>query len=123
MEVTGLIILVFLIVHLSHFRMGEPEVYNLADIGPAMDMFSLVVETFRQTWNVAGIPFYSIFYIIAILSVGVHVRHGLQSLFKSLGLYGFNFSPVMDKISIMFALIFVFGFCSLPLYFGILGHL
>ena len=69
MPYTGLIILVFIIVHLGDFHFIE----KTTTIG------ELVKETLNQ-------PIVSLFYIVAMAALILHISHGLWSLFQTLGI-------------------------------------
>lgn len=68
MPYTGLALLLFLVYHLARFRFGTPS--------PAGE---LVTTTLAQ-------PTTGAFYLVALLALGFHLRHGLWSLCQSLGL-------------------------------------
>lgn len=82
---TGLIVLAFLIYHLAHFtvRAGNPEwsehTYRLADGTMVRDVYKMVVEGFSNGWV-------SLFYIVSVGLLSIHLVHGIVSMFQSLGL-------------------------------------
>jgi succinate dehydrogenase / fumarate reductase, cytochrome b subunit len=99
----GLIILLFVIYHLAHFtwgsahpdfRHGEP--YHNAVVGFSSPLISAI-------------------YIIANLALGLHLYHGLWSMFQSMGWNHPKFNPWRRKFAIAFALIVTLGNVSFPI--------
>jgi succinate dehydrogenase / fumarate reductase cytochrome b subunit len=82
MGVSGVVLLVFLAVHLCDFwypyKFAGPGVGD--DAAGQRDLYGLVV-------SVLGRGAHAAFYVVAMLALGVHVRHGVYSGFRSLGLY------------------------------------
>ncbi|SME90832.1 succinate dehydrogenase cytochrome b subunit [Pseudobacteriovorax antillogorgiicola] len=80
MPQTGMIILAFVIFHLAHFTWRV-----VAYDGPYVDsmgrddVYTMVVAGFQQ-------PLLSVFYMAAVILVGIHLSHGSKSMFQSLGL-------------------------------------
>ena len=103
---TGLMMLVFVIYHLAHytFKVVSPEISALA---PG-DAYAMVVTGFSS-------PAVSGFYILAMAALSAHLRHGVSSLFQSLGLYHGNLNPITEKLGPIVASIVFFGFSSIPL--------
>jgi len=106
---SGIIILVFIAIHLAHFTMGclQPEFYALKDELGRHDVYSMVINGFLT------VP-YSIFYIIAMICLGLHLSHAVSSMFQTLGIYGPKLSPCIDKAAKAFALIIVIGYSAVP---------
>ena len=104
----GALVLVFVILHLITFKFG-PEYKVTYEDKTVRDLFQLVVEVFQN-------PVAVIWYLIALLILGVHLFHGLKSSFQSLGLSSKNFDIWIKKINLFYALIVTVGYVSLPLY-------
>lgn len=100
MWITGPLILIFLVVHLLDFRLAE---------GGGKTLHALVVEHFRSLPNVLA-------YAAAMLLVGIHVSHGFQSLFRSLGLVHPKYTPFVTRLGWAFAIVVVVGFGSIPFW-------
>ncbi|MCX6274734.1 MAG: succinate dehydrogenase cytochrome b subunit [Bacteroidetes bacterium] len=110
MGLTGTVILAFLIIHLKtffvNFRFGHLE------------------ETMAQ--NVAKafqIPLYASFYVFAMVLLGMHLNHGFQSSFQTLGLNNKKYNGTVKYMGTFVALLFMVGFASFPiiLYFDLFG--
>jgi succinate dehydrogenase / fumarate reductase cytochrome b subunit len=79
--ISGLILLAFIIFHLSHFTLGlvDPEYLQFHDFAGRPDVYRMVVTGFSK-------PLISIFYIISMAILFLHLSHGVASSFQSLGL-------------------------------------
>ena len=75
MIVSGTTILVFLILHLKTLKFGP--YYEAAEPG-VRDLYRLSIEVFQR-------PGYVIWYTVAMILVGMHLRHGITSALQSLG--------------------------------------
>ena len=106
---TGIIIIVFTILHLLHFKYGEIIMYTTSDGLYIRDLYTLVYQFFSDIWNV-------IFYIIVMILLGFHVSHGVWSAFQSLGISGQRFTYFIQKFGYAFAVVIGFGFLFLPIY-------
>ncbi len=100
MLVTGLIVLVFLVVHISDFRLAARHPQGLA---------YMVHERMRQ-------PLGAAVYLLGVGALGVHLWHAFQSLFQSLGLRHPRYSPLIDKAGRGLAVLLALGFAVLPVY-------
>lgn len=114
MALSGLLLLVFLIFHLYSFRFGA--FYPTEVDGVAMrDLYSLAVEKFRD-------PVYLGFYTLCLVVLGLHLSHGISSIFQSVGVSR-STVPGLVKAGYAFALILVVGFLAPPFYiFFLLGN-
>ncbi len=113
MIVTGLVLLVFVIVHVGMFRLGigAPRSYPNVSIDgeSARDLYSLVVDWFKLGPVVAG-------YVLVMLLLGTHLRHGFWSAFQSLGLNHPKYMPLIYGVGIAFAVLMAVGFLAIPVY-------
>lgn len=112
MVATGLILFVFLLVHVYSFRLGpaEAEGYvTVLDGHEARDLYRLVIETFQDPLVVAG-------YTLVMLLLGVHLRHGFWSAFQSIGALNPKLRPLAFSAGLVFALVIAIGFILLPVF-------
>ena len=63
-----------------------------------------------------GEAFYVVWYVFAVCVLGLHVSHGVQSSFRSLGLVHSKYTPLVEKLGTLFAVIVAVGYASLPVY-------
>jgi succinate dehydrogenase / fumarate reductase cytochrome b subunit len=99
----GVIILLFVIYHLLHLTTGTVHPNYIKD-----DVYHNVVTGF-QVWWVAA------FYILANLALGLHLYHGVWSMFGSLGLTHERFNNWRRVFATTFAIIITAGNISMPI--------
>ncbi|MBN1104069.1 MAG: succinate dehydrogenase cytochrome b subunit [Deltaproteobacteria bacterium] len=97
---TGILILVFILIHLLTFRFVDKTTTN--------DFLILTQKFAHSGW--------AIFYIVGVIIVAVHVSHGLWSGFQTLGLNHPKYMPLIRKGGILFSVVVGAGFASIPLF-------
>jgi succinate dehydrogenase / fumarate reductase cytochrome b subunit len=103
MRWTGVIVLLFLAYHLADFTFGW--------VNPAAEgamIYDKVIASFQNP-VVAG------FYVVANLALGVHLYHGVWSLFQSMGWNNRRFNHWRRIFAIAFTVIVVGGNLSFPI--------
>jgi succinate dehydrogenase / fumarate reductase cytochrome b subunit len=109
---SGLLLAVFIIYHLLHFtlRVTNPDISNLLDPLGRPNVFAMVALSFAK----ASI---SLAYISAMIILLLHLYHGIQSLFQSLGLNNGKTLPVIEKSGRAAACVLLAGYASIPVAF------
>lgn len=102
--VTGTVVFIFLVVHINTFFVQS----RFSNTGKTM--YQLVEEAFQNPWYVA-------FYIVALLSLASHLKHGFQSAFQTFGLRTKKYERLIEILAIVFWLLIPAGFAAIPLYF------
>ena len=110
---TGIVLIVFLVWHLLHFKFGEMKMYVTADGKEIRDLYLVVYHFYSNIVNV-------ILYVIVMALLGFHLSHGFWSAFQSLGLNGKRFTPFVYGLATVFALVMAFGFIVLPVWIFII---
>ena len=64
-----------------------------------------------------SVPWVSLFYIIAVGLLCLHLNHGFASVFQTLGLNSNRFRPVAEICGTAFSVILFVGYCSIPVAF------
>ncbi|MFN0156878.1 MAG: succinate dehydrogenase cytochrome b subunit [Bacteroidota bacterium] len=105
---TGMVVAVFLVVHINTFFVQSRFFAN------GRTMYEIVEEAFRS-------PLYVGFYIIALVFLGYHLRHGFQSAFQTFGIRHAKFLTLINLVGILFWLVVPAAFAAIPLYF-LLAH-
>lgn len=98
----GVILLLFVVYHLLHFTTGQAH----TDFVPG-DVYHNVVAGF-------SVPWVSAVYVVANLLLGLHLYHGLWSLFQSLGWNHPTFNPWRRNFAVTFAVVVTVGNVSFP---------
>ncbi len=101
MVMSGPIILAFLIYHLLHFTFGSAHPDFRSDV------YHNVVAGFRQ------VPA-AIAYIVAMALLGLHLNHGIWSMFQSVGVAHPRYTPLLRKLALVVSLGIVAGNVSIP---------
>lgn len=118
MLMSGLIIAAFIIYHLLHYTLQVPGInFTGQDFGtfdelrsghdPRHDVYRMMVVGFSQ-------PLVSLFYIVAIGLLCLHLSHGVSAAFQSLGLKNKSWTPLLDKGAKVFAIVVFVGYASIP---------
>lgn len=113
MFVTGVIVLGFVLLHLSDMRMAELNLRLTYD--PNATPAESAMRVLRD-------PISATVYILGSLVLGFHLLHGFQSAFKSLGLNHPKYTPFLTKLGVLFAAVIGLGFASLPVWYFVFGH-
>ena len=114
MLMSGLIIAAFIIYHLLHFTVQAPingtgrDFVQLHDEKGRHDVYRMMVMGF-SVWYV------SVFYIIGMVLLSLHLSHGVSAMFQSLGLKNRNWKPFIDGFAKVIAIVLLVGYCSIPI--------
>jgi succinate dehydrogenase / fumarate reductase cytochrome b subunit len=113
MVILGLLLLIFLILHLRHFW----YVSRLTD-----EITSGKETLFDEMKEVFENPLIVTIYVLAQISLGYHLLHGFKSAFQTLGLNHIKYNPLISLVGTVFAIIVPLLFALMPivLYLGII---
>lgn len=109
---TGIVLIVFLVIHLKTFKFGPgiDEGYIVTVGGEQIrDLKRLVTEKFQS-------PLYAFGYTGVMILLGLHLRHGIWSAFQSLGAMNKRLTPLVYGVGTVLAIGIALGFLLLPLY-------
>jgi succinate dehydrogenase / fumarate reductase cytochrome b subunit len=106
---SGVIILAFVLFHLAHFTFlwVRPELTNHLDHYGRHDVYRMVVTSFRDPIVVGT-------YIVAVALLCMHLSHGIQSTFQSLGLRHPKYTPVIERLGPALAVLLFAGYAIVP---------
>lgn len=99
---SGPIVAAFIIYHLMQFTFGIGGTPYMES-----DPYGNVINGFR-------VPAVSLFYIVAMGMLCLHLRHGLSSIVQSLGFHHPRYTPRLKAASAIVATLIFFGFISIP---------
>ncbi len=110
MIVSGVAIALFAIYHLLHFtvRVTNPDIYVPMGDSGMVDVFFMMVKGFQSSLAV-------LIYLVGMGFLFLHVAHGFQSLFQTIGLSNDKSLPVMGMISKLLGVVLLVGYISIPL--------
>lgn len=104
MGMTGIIVLLFILLHLIDFR------FELRGVAPPGEL--PYAKAIRLMQN----PLTWIVYVVGSIVLGYHCLHGFQSAFQSLGLNHPKYTPAIKILSLIFAIVVGAGFASFPIW-------
>ena len=105
---TGIVILIFLVLHLNQFWWQKMAYHDHSFYFIAKDMFtsSLLMP---------------IVYVFLFIVLALHLNHAFQAGFQTLGWASDKYTPLVKKISTIYAFIIALGFSTIPITFYIRG--
>ena len=61
-----------------------------------------------------------VYILLAMILLGIHLNHGFQSAFQSVGLRHKKYTPTIKMLGTAFSISITIGFISFPIYFFII---
>lgn len=113
---TGILVLLFLIMHIYQFyfvKLGITEGAMLPDGHP--DFYAIAIGLFTNDMV------FSLLYIISFIFLGFHLYHAFQSAFQTLGWNHPKYTPIVKVIGNIYAVVVPLGFIIIPLYYMFVG--
>jgi succinate dehydrogenase / fumarate reductase, cytochrome b subunit len=106
---SGLLVLCFVIYHLLHFtfQTTNPEFRTLMDAQGRHDVYHMVILGFRQ-------PLISLFYVLALFLLSVHLSHGFASVTQTLGINNRRVSGLISNGGQVLSWLIFAGYASIP---------
>ena len=112
MMISGGIILLFVLVHLNHFKFADHDAVGtmtLANGQEVTNVYKLVVGSFQGNFG------YVLFYMLAMAVLCSHLMHGIWSAIQSLGLTRPSTIPYLHVGGMVIAVALAIGFFLLPI--------
>jgi succinate dehydrogenase / fumarate reductase cytochrome b subunit len=109
MGLLGTLILIFLIIHLSHFWVPNRSHQGWL-LGPEREVYKDMQATFQSEWVV-------ILYIAGCISLAWHLMHGFQSAFRTIGVSNKRYLVLLNTAGIAFSIIVPLIFAMMPISF------
>ena len=117
MGILGTVLLAFIVLHMANFwakyRLGLAtdglETFTYADGSSNVNLYKLVVATFKMEW-VVGV------YVVSMVALLYHLLHGVNSAFRSLGLHRPSCMKMAEIASAVFAIVVSLGFAVIPVF-------
>jgi succinate dehydrogenase / fumarate reductase cytochrome b subunit len=102
MPYTGIWILVFMILHIINFKFSD----HSGEFG----LYGIVANAFQN-------PIIVGYYIITFFLLGMHLFHGLESFFQTMGLNNPKYNGIYSAIAMIYAVVIFVGYSSIPVWF------
>jgi succinate dehydrogenase / fumarate reductase cytochrome b subunit len=115
MMMSGIIIAAFIVYHLMHYTVTAPK-WNFTgqDFGTFTDregrhdIYKMMIVGFSNGWV-------SLFYIIAMGLLCLHLSHGASAMFQSLGWKKGYYKPLLDNGAKLIAILIFAGYVMIPI--------
>lgn len=105
MGLLGTLLLLFLILHLSHFWVPTKQaVFTHTE----HDTFQGILQVFANPINV-------VIYVLGVISLAYHLLHGFSSAFQTFGLNHKKYTPVIKGAGVVFSIVVPFLFALMPI--------
>jgi succinate dehydrogenase / fumarate reductase cytochrome b subunit len=100
------LLLLFIIYHIMNLTLGVVG-YGSDGFHPE-DAYGNVINSFSN-------PLATIFYVIAMLALGLHLYHGFWSMFQTLGLNSYRTDRLLRILAGLVSAVLTLGFIAVPL--------
>jgi len=107
---SGVFVLIFLVIHLQTIW------YRFQVSHEGGQFYQIVMSDDIGFGSLA----FTLFYILALILLALHLRHGFQSAFQTFGIRYNKYSRLIEILAAIFWLLIPLGFLSIPIYFGLL---
>jgi succinate dehydrogenase / fumarate reductase, cytochrome b subunit len=128
MKHTGLVVLAFLVYHLAHFTVGAAQAENFKTALPEYTMagefhllgFPVVTagthvhDVYSMVFLGFASPVVSIFYIVAVGLLSLHLLHGVDSMFQTFGIRNHRWSTGLRRAVVVLSLAYFLGNLAIP---------
>ncbi len=104
MIITGILVLLFLVLHMKDFFVE----IKFNDLGGLPSDYDLLVKVFSN-------PAYVGIYVASFILLGIHLHHGFQSAFQSIGVNHPKYTPVIKMLGVAFCIVIAVGFSAIAL--------
>ncbi|MCB0519095.1 MAG: succinate dehydrogenase cytochrome b subunit [Saprospiraceae bacterium] len=113
----GVIVFVFIIVHLAQFW----AVMKFGNVGSDVRMVSYGGEELKDLYSLVATAFtnlgYVIFYVVCMAVIAFHLWHGFQSAFQTIGFNHPKYTPAIHFLGKAYAVLIPLGFAIIPIIF------
>lgn len=109
----GTIIFVFLLLHLYQFWLQmkmDVLPYATYEGVSVKNLYAAVEAAFNN-------PIYVAVYVVSMIIIGIHLWHGFQSAFQTLGLNHKKYTPLIKTIGKIYAVLIPAAFAIIPIFF------
>jgi succinate dehydrogenase / fumarate reductase cytochrome b subunit len=112
MIISGAVILAFLVLHMYDFWLHEMTYKYIPGEGNPDDLTRFWTDLhlkFAEVWRV-------VIYVISFVLLGLHLAHGFQSSFQSIGARHPKYTPIIKAIGTWYSILIPAGFIIIALY-------
>jgi succinate dehydrogenase / fumarate reductase cytochrome b subunit len=113
MRWSGVLLLVFIVLHIMHFTNPGWRPEGVFD---KTDVYTNIVMSFRIWWI-------TLFYVASMIALGLHLYHGAWSSVRSIGAAQPKPRPMHRTVALVVSLVLWLGFTAVPVavFVGLIG--
>ena len=100
---SGIFVLGFVIQHLMVLKFGVHYLYENEKGMIIRDMWLTTIDMFAS-------PFWTVFYLISMFVIGMHLFHAISSAFQTMGVAHQKWTPIIDLAGVVYSVIVALGF-------------
>jgi succinate dehydrogenase / fumarate reductase cytochrome b subunit len=109
---SGIFILAFFFFHIYDFTLADKAGPRSFVDGATTDSLGL----YGIVWNAFSNPLHSLFYIVGVAAVGLHLTHSVSSIWVTLGMLTHRATTYADTGAKLVGAAVFLGFASIPVY-------
>ena len=128
MRMSGIVVLAFIIYHLAHFTIGFagaetfksnlPHVlleHDVREFGiPLASAGTEVHDVYSMVFLGFASPLVSLFYMVAVGLLTVHLWHGTESLFQTIGWRNVKWASCLRRFVALYCILYLLGNLAIP---------
>jgi succinate dehydrogenase / fumarate reductase, cytochrome b subunit len=100
---SGIFVLGFVIQHLMVLKFGVHYLYENEAGELVRDMWLTTIDMFAS-------PFWTVFYLVSMFIIGMHLFHAIASAFQTLGIAHQKWTPIIEFVGVAYSLVVALGF-------------
>jgi succinate dehydrogenase / fumarate reductase cytochrome b subunit len=109
MIISGIVILLFLGLHFLDFWLPELGYKYVEGGNDASRYYGLMLHEFENPWRV-------LLYCLSFIFLSLHLMHGFQSSFQSMGVYHPGYTNMIKRFGDIYAILVPLGFICIALF-------
>lgn len=113
MGILGTLVLIFIVIHMRNFwyslKWGVVPNVSYQDVGELKNLYHVVQSSFSD-------PLYTALYVVMMVFLSLHLMHGFQSAFQTLGWRHKKYWPIIRSVGFWFSIIVPILFASMPVF-------
>lgn len=128
MKHTGVVVFAFILYHLAHFTVGVAQAGSFKTALPEYAMkgefhllgFPIVAkgqavhDVYSMVFLGFAHPVVSLFYIVAVALLSLHLLHGVESMFQTFGWRNHRWAGGLRRLAALYCLIYFLGNLAIP---------
>jgi len=112
----GTLVLAFLFLHMGDFwyKMKFTDQLQMVAVSSldhtVKDLYGSVKYTFGNPWMIGA-------YLLGLLGLALHLWHGFQSAFQTLGISHKKYTPIIMGLGKIYSILIPLAYAIIPLYY------